>query len=59
MKTCKCHFNNEAWHNSFFIGQLKYGTNFQMNQFLAKKLKYFGKLKKFDLNKIFVSKIKE
>ena len=39
--TCKHNFNNEAWHNSFFNDQLKYGTNLRMNQFLAKKFKNF------------------
>ena len=29
--TCKHHFNNDAWHNSFFMGQFKHVTNFQMN----------------------------
>ena len=29
--TCRHNFNNNVWHNSFFIVQLNYGTSFQTN----------------------------
>lgn len=56
--TCKHHFNNEAWHNSFFYRSVEIWNKLPNELVSCKKVEEFRfKLKKFDLNKVFLSKI--
>lgn len=56
--TCKLYFNNEAWHNSFFYRSVEIWNKLPNELVSCKKVEEFRfKLKKFDLNKVFLSKI--
>ena len=56
--TCRHHFNNEVWHNSYFYRSVEMWNKLPNELVLCEKVEQFRlKLKKFDLNKIFTSKI--
>ena len=56
--TCKYNFNNAGWQNSFFYRSVKMWKKLPNELVSCKNLEHFRlKLKKFDLNKIFTSKI--
>ena len=56
--TCRHHFNNDVWHKSFFYRSVEM-RNKLPNEFVSceKVEKTRLKLKKINLNKIFISKI--
>ena len=56
--TCKYHFNNVGWQKSFFYRSVKMWNELPNELVSCKNLEHFRlNLKKFDLNKIFSSKI--
>ena len=56
--TCRHHFNNDVWHNSFFYRSVEMWNKLPNDLVSCKKVEKFRlKYKKFDLNKLFISKI--
>ena len=56
--TCRHHFNNDVWHNSFFYRSVEMWNKLPNDLVSCKKVEQFRlKLKKIDLNKLFISKI--
>ena len=55
---CRQNFNNNVWHNSFFYRSVELWNKLPDELVSCKKVEHFRlRLKKFDLNKYFVSKI--
>ena len=56
--TWKYHFNNVGWKNSFFYRSVKMWNQLLNELVSCKNLKHFRlKLRKFEMNKIYTSKI--
>ena len=56
--TYRHHFNNDVWHNSFFYRSVEVWNKLPNELVSCKNVEQFRlKLKKFDLYKIFISKI--
>ena len=56
--TCRHHLNNDVWHNSSLYRSVKVWNKLPNELISCKNVEQFQlKLKKFDLYKIFISKI--